>query len=84
MVVPHEVEKHAQNLDAAATLLRRISDEPANAEQALMDARTIISVLAKVSATERWARRITRDVLDDLCDQDMAAAAATRGRGGRR
>jgi hypothetical protein len=78
MAVPHEVERHAQNLDAAATLLRRISDEPGSAEQALLDARTIMSVLAKVSATERWARRISQDILDDLCDQDIEAAAGGR------
>lgn len=84
MPVPSEVAKQIAHLRAAIEMLSRISDEPGDEQQGTRDARAIISALTHVGHVERWARRIVRGAMDELADQDMAAAAAIRSRGGRR
>ena len=83
MAADHTIERHARNLEAAAVQLRRIGTGGASQEeQTRLDLRAVIGVLAKTSETERWARRLVQDALDEMSDLDAADAA--EGRGGRR
>lgn len=83
MPVPSEVAKQIAHLRAAIEMLSRIDAVPRDEQQGTRDARTIISALTHVGHVERWARRIVREVLDEMSDLDAAKAAAGRGGRGR-
>jgi hypothetical protein len=67
-----EIEANARTLEAAVVLLRRASNQFDDDGDEGRWAKTLLSILTKVSSVERWTRRQVTDLINGMEDDAIS------------